>query len=389
MSNGSRDKFSSMSQERTLTDISIKAAAILCYAGIWISGIIFLVLEQKNRFIRFHALQSIFVFGILVIASTILSHFPIVGPWFSGIVGLIGLILWIILMVKASQGELFKLPWVGDLAEKLAHDSIPDPPPPAQYRQDQSTVNSATAANAPLQPEAEQPPVQSAGIEQTIASYAVPPQPSEQSGNVPPYQSSTAGSGPAAQEYIAPQPQGSDYHHWHDYNHRSQEFKERYYSYRARTGRIVGSAFAIAWCLALIIFFNFYNQYIAFYHVINTSGRDIWEVYPLITADFHTWLPVINLALAVSIIGHAIMIAYDRYISRQLIHIAIDVFSLAAVITLVSIFPFDFSPIPNQAVIDGLNIGLPISLVIVSVCIGIGIMARFIAFIVHLAQKRY
>jgi uncharacterized membrane protein len=103
----------------TSTGLSPNIAGLLCYVGIWISGIIFLVLEQKNKFVRFHAAQSIVAFGTLTVAGIILGLLPVVGDAFSTIIGIIGFIVWIIMIIKASNGEWYKLPWAGDVAEKI------------------------------------------------------------------------------------------------------------------------------------------------------------------------------------------------------------------------------------------------------------------------------
>jgi uncharacterized membrane protein len=108
--------------ERTLKELSTNVAALLCYVGGWISGIVFLILEQKNHTIRFHALQSIIVFGILSVAGAIFGSIPIIGTGFSAALGLLTFILWIILMIKAINGEYFKMPWAGDMAEKLTSE---------------------------------------------------------------------------------------------------------------------------------------------------------------------------------------------------------------------------------------------------------------------------
>ncbi|MFC1704546.1 DUF4870 domain-containing protein [Candidatus Omnitrophota bacterium] len=94
------------------------AAALLSYLLWFITGIIFIVLERKNKFVRFHALQSIIVFGFLFGLGIILPFIPLMGWFLIPIVWITSLILWVILMVKAYQGELFKLPVVGDIAEK-------------------------------------------------------------------------------------------------------------------------------------------------------------------------------------------------------------------------------------------------------------------------------
>ncbi len=96
--------------EKTSTGLAENVAGLLCYVLGWVSGLVFILIEKENKFVRFHAMQSIIVFGVI----TILGLIPVIG-W---IIRLIGVVLWIVLMVKAYQGTMFKLPWAGDLAEK-------------------------------------------------------------------------------------------------------------------------------------------------------------------------------------------------------------------------------------------------------------------------------
>lgn len=103
---------------KTSTGINPTVAGLLCYLLGFVTGIIFLVLEKENRFVRFHAMQSIFVFGFLFILQMILSFIPFIGWILMPIVGILALILWVILMMKAYKGEFFKLPIVGDMAEQ-------------------------------------------------------------------------------------------------------------------------------------------------------------------------------------------------------------------------------------------------------------------------------
>jgi len=95
------------------TGLPKKTAAALAYTGIWITGIIFLIVE-KDPFVRFHAAQSVVTFGIL----TIIIFIPFLW-FFVPIAWIVGFVLWLVLIYKAYQGEEFKLPWVGDLAKKL------------------------------------------------------------------------------------------------------------------------------------------------------------------------------------------------------------------------------------------------------------------------------
>ncbi|HUV42472.1 MAG TPA: DUF4870 domain-containing protein [Patescibacteria group bacterium] len=88
-------------------------AAALSYVLGWLTGIVFLLIE-KDPFVRFHAMQSIIVFGAL----TILMFVPVIGWMLSPLLWIVGFILWLVLIFKAYQGEEFKLPFVGDFAKK-------------------------------------------------------------------------------------------------------------------------------------------------------------------------------------------------------------------------------------------------------------------------------
>jgi uncharacterized membrane protein len=102
-------------------------AGLLCYAVGWITGIIFLLID-KRPFVRFHAAQSIVVFGALTIlrigVRMIISFGDLLGfgLWaaISMLIGLVGLVLWILLMIKAYQHQLFKLPVAAGIAEGIA-----------------------------------------------------------------------------------------------------------------------------------------------------------------------------------------------------------------------------------------------------------------------------
>ena len=108
----------------TSTGLEPNVAGLLCYALGWITGLIFILLEKSNGFVRFHAVQSIVTFGaitVLLIVLSVLAGLWIVGPLFtalSAITWILAIVLWIVLMVKAYQGERFKLPIAGDFAEK-------------------------------------------------------------------------------------------------------------------------------------------------------------------------------------------------------------------------------------------------------------------------------
>ena len=103
-------------------------AGALAYVTI-IPAIVFLVLDpyNKKRFIRFHSFQCIFfavAWTALWIVLAFIGHIPFLG-WATlllwPLISLAGLIIWIILVIKAYQGQTFKLPVIGDMAEKQAN----------------------------------------------------------------------------------------------------------------------------------------------------------------------------------------------------------------------------------------------------------------------------
>ena len=103
---------------KTSTGMNQNVAGLLCYLAGWITGLIFFLIEKENRFVRFHAMQSIITFGSLTVLFMVLGFIPFIGWMLMPILAILQLILWIVLMVKAYQGQLFKLPMIGELAEK-------------------------------------------------------------------------------------------------------------------------------------------------------------------------------------------------------------------------------------------------------------------------------
>ncbi len=91
---------------------------VLCYVLGFVTGIIFFLLEKESEFVRFHAMQSIIVFLSIVVLQRIFVFIPFLGWIISSLLGLVGFVLWILLMIKAYQGEKFKVPIAGDLAER-------------------------------------------------------------------------------------------------------------------------------------------------------------------------------------------------------------------------------------------------------------------------------
>ena len=106
--------------DKTSTGLTENTAGLLCYVLGWVSGLVFFLLEQENKFIKFHAIQSIIVFGALSLVNGVLGWIPVLGLIIGIISGILAFVLWILLMVKASQGERYKVKWAGDYAERWA-----------------------------------------------------------------------------------------------------------------------------------------------------------------------------------------------------------------------------------------------------------------------------
>ena len=84
----------------------------------FITGVILLLVEKNSKFVRFHAMQSTVLFGGLFVVNLVLGFIPILG-WLVGfILSLAAFVLWLVLMWKAFNGEMYKVPYVGDIAEK-------------------------------------------------------------------------------------------------------------------------------------------------------------------------------------------------------------------------------------------------------------------------------
>ena len=115
--------------KKTSMGLDENVAGALCYVLGFVSGIVFLIMEKDSKFVKFHAVQSIGISLLLVVFNTIVSTllyglFSFTMYWIvallSSLISLAGLILWLVLIMKAFQGEQFKLPVIGDIAEKQA-----------------------------------------------------------------------------------------------------------------------------------------------------------------------------------------------------------------------------------------------------------------------------
>ena len=273
-------------------------AVLLCYMGMWVAGIIFLVFEQKNKFIRFHAAQSIVAFGALMLLSILVRFVPIAGSFFAVAIGLLTFILWLVLVVKAYRGEFYHLPVIAELAEALL-------------------------------------------------SIVSPKVPGDASKDIP--------------RVVAP--------------------KETTKPSHSRTLDILGAVSAIIFCFAVFIFINFFHEYIAYYSQVNSA----WDRQPLVTSAWHTWLPVADVAIILSIVGYVIIIFNDQRLVREMVRVILDVFTAIALGALLSIFPFDFYPLPVSEALIVLLVRM--SLGITVTIIAVSAMVRLVRLVVAIVRS--
>ena len=119
--------------EKTSTGLEQNIAGLLCYVLGWLTGLIFFLIEKENKFVRFHALQSLITSGAItifhmIVWNLIIANILLAISWrmwwltssVSSILGLGHFVLMIFLIYKAYNNEMFKVPFVGDIAEKNA-----------------------------------------------------------------------------------------------------------------------------------------------------------------------------------------------------------------------------------------------------------------------------
>ncbi len=98
-------------------------AAILCYSIGWLTGLLFLLFVRENRFVRFHALQSLIFFGgvnlvdiaLIRIGGLHIHYLSVFIVLFFMLLNFVAFVGWLVAIIQASRGQYYRLPFVGNL----------------------------------------------------------------------------------------------------------------------------------------------------------------------------------------------------------------------------------------------------------------------------------
>ena len=119
-------------------------------------------------------------------------------------------------------------------------------------------------------------------------------------------------------------------------------------SCQKRAGEIASDISIILVTAAQLIFFTRFHKYIAWY---TRETKSVTRI-SLLTDDYFTWLPIPIIASIIVIVATTVTIIYDSYWFRQVAWMMFNVIGIVVVVSLLTIFPFDFSVIPNATAAD-------------------------------------
>jgi hypothetical protein len=136
--------------------------------------------------------------------------------------------------------------------------------------------------------------------------------------------------------------------------------------------------------VANLIIITSFNEYIAWY--AREPNGSLTRL-PVLTNDYFVWLPIPVFASILAIVAYSVMIIYDRYWFRTIAQIILHIVGIAVVVSLLSIFPFDFSVIPNATAVGVAPIVVTIFLIFMAVVYGVSALVLFVRLVVSHAVK--
>jgi hypothetical protein len=155
-------------------------------------------------------------------------------------------------------------------------------------------------------------------------------------------------------------------------------------SSRNRSGEIGSHIFMVLVTVANLIFFTSFHKYIA-WHTTEADGS-VTRL-SMLTSDYFTWLPIAITASILAIVVFTVMIFYDNYRFRMTAEMIVYIFGIAVAVSLVSIFPFDFSVIPNATAVDVVPIGVTVLFILLPVFYGVTALLMFLRLRKYIAKQ--
>ena len=149
-----------------------------------------------------------------------------------------------------------------------------------------------------------------------------------------------------------------------------------------RCGEIAGDIAVILVTVAQLIFFTSFHRYIA-WPITEPDGSVTWL--SMLTDGYFTWLPFPIAASIIVIVASIVMIIYDRYWFRQAAWVAFCLIGITMVVSLVTMFPFDFTVIPGATAADVVLKVATVFLILMAVFYGISAVVLFVRLRKHLA----
>jgi hypothetical protein len=144
---------------------------------------------------------------------------------------------------------------------------------------------------------------------------------------------------------------------------------------RSRANEITSGISIIFVTVAQLIFFTFFHKYIAWY---TTQPDGSITRLSMLTDEYFIWLPIPITASILVIVASIAMIIYDNYRFRQTAWIIFCIIGITVAVSLVSIFPFDFSVIPNATAVDVVPIVVTVFFILLAVFYGITALVLFV-----------
>ena len=137
---------------------------------------------------------------------------------------------------------------------------------------------------------------------------------------------------------------------------------------------------------ALMIFFSFYQEYIAIYNGGAAGSAGDWLRYPILSSAYSGWYPLVVTALALNVAGHILIIIVDRYVLREGVLIALNLVWITVLANLLNISRFDFSALPDPFLGGALSVIFKIAIIGTIIGLVIGTLVASVKLITGLVR---